>query len=69
MIKVGTKVIMKSDGCIGIIKDCWHPNLNNPIIYSSSTPTGYLVLLDNGNNRMYRRGFRFSMKRRFGKEK
>lgn len=52
MIKIGTKVVMKSDGCTGIIKDCWIPNLTNPITYLPSTPTGYLILLNNGNNRV-----------------
>lgn len=46
MVKIGTKVLLKSNKRNGIIEDAWNPHLINPIVFSKDTPTGYAIITD-----------------------
>lgn len=51
-MKVGTKVIMNSDGQKGIVSDSWNPHLINSNIFNANAPTGYKILLEGGSTRI-----------------
>ena len=51
-MEIGEKVIMKSDGCKGIISHFWNPYLKYPKVFNINSPTGYIVTLETGNTRI-----------------
>lgn len=51
-MKIGTKVVMKSDGCKGIIDDSWIPHVVNSKVFDNNAPIGFAVSLKNGSTRI-----------------